>query len=471
MRMDISWFPIGVGAVLLTGMLILQFSPLIIGGAALVMALLSVGSVSLGAVIWILMSMRPSIDIFAGYTVEVSEFVPSINLSAAFGVALILSGALFLARNHNQVSHMPLTAILSGFFAMAVFWVPFGEEWSLGIAEVVRIATFLLMFVLLFAAIRSFRDLYRFVWIVFFASIVPALVGTVEFITGQGIYTNPGFDNRIMATFGHPNVFGYFLVIVLAVAAVLWVTHQQRWNLLQKGIFGGYMLLLGGLLLATYTRGAWIAALFVLGATAWWYYRASTIISAGLMAILGVLLITMSSVLNFYTAVELPSIESIPVYDRVTDMFEGKVSDSILWRSQMWRDMWHAGWQNPWVGAGTGHVTEAVEDVRGVRLGSLEVHNDYIRVFVEWGIIGLCVYVWFVAGLIGATFKRLWRSRHPLFVVLFFLLVGIYVASGWDNLLRQTANMWFLFGLLGAAFKWYQLEMQTPKSESSVFRR
>ncbi|MFB6225698.1 MAG: O-antigen ligase family protein, partial [Candidatus Paceibacteria bacterium] len=187
---------------------------------------------------------------------------------------------------------------------------------------------------------------------------------------------------------------------------------------------------------------------------AWRYYRKHAFALMSLGTLVGIMLLTFSSVLNVYTATEMPNFEKIPVYDRITDLFEGKVSDSILWRMHMWRDMWNYGWQDPWIGDGTGHVKQAVEKVRGVELGSLEIHNDYIRVFVEWGLVGLAVFLLWIGSLFWALGIRVRNKPHYILIIALSLAVGIYIATGWDNLLRQTANMWLFFGLLAAIFKW-----------------
>lgn len=424
--------------------------------ASLALVFAGIAAVSLSGALALLVAIRPSLDIFSEYTLVLARWLPSINVAG--GIALVVIGVSvgILLTRLSQLQRLPLRLPIALVMGMAVVGLPFGELGT-GLAETVRLATFFIVYAVVFVLVRTERDMYRVFGLMLASSAIPALVGAVEYLTGRGIYTNPGFDNRIMATFGHPNVFAYFLVIMLAVASMLWLRYHTEWTVRTSRLFRMYVAILGGLLIATYTRGAWIAAFVVLGTFAWRHYRTRALVGAGLGVGLGLVLLTMSSFLNLYTPAELPNFERIPVYERVTDLFEGNVSDSVLWRIRMWKDMWGYAWESPWIGEGTGQVKEAVESVRGVALGSLEVHNDYLRIFVEWGLIGVGVSLVSLGLLIRALIGRFRAWPHPVLALSLALTLGLCIAAGWDNILRQTANMWLFFGMLGAILKWYEI--------------
>ncbi len=61
-------------------------------------------------------------------------------------------------------------------------------------------------------------------------------------------------------------------------------------------------------------------------------------------------------------------------------------------------------WQ-PWFGYGIGTFNSLVEFYRGFEWGSLEAHNDYLKIFVENGIAGLVSYISLILGLLFYLFR------------------------------------------------------------------
>ncbi|MGA1046625.1 MAG: O-antigen ligase family protein [Minisyncoccia bacterium] len=143
--------------------------------------------------------------------------------------------------------------------------------------------------------------------------------------------------------------------------------------------------------------------------------------------------------------------------ERVVGLFSGDPSDSIIWRQVMWVDMYEKAMTRPLIGFGTGTIEIIVEEVRGVSLGALEVHNDYIKVFVEMGVIGLIVYILFIIAILYSLIIRIKSRQDTLLLMTTFIVIAIYLSSIWDNLLRQTAVMWIFFAILGVVFKYYTI--------------
>ena len=148
-----------------------------------------------------------------------------------------------------------------------------------------------------------------------------------------------------------------------------------------------------------------------------------------------------------------PAIKKIPIINRITGLFDGDPSDSILWRRQMWDDMINKGLESPIIGYGTGSVTTITEQVRGLKLGALEIHNDYIKVFVESGVIGLGFYLFMIVSILGFVFYNYVKTKNNYILITLFISLAVYLSSLWDNLLRQTAVMWIYFVILAISFK------------------
>jgi len=73
---------------------------------------------------------------------------------------------------------------------------------------------------------------------------------------------------------------------------------------------------------------------------------------------------------------------------------------SIVWRFKLWKDILPLSLWQPWFGYGLGTFEKLTEFYRGFSLGSLEAHNDYLKIFIENGIIGLTAYFWVIIGLL-----------------------------------------------------------------------
>jgi len=268
---------------------------------------------------------------------------------------------------------------------------------------------------------------------------------------GLGIYTNPGFDNRIAGTFGHPNVFGYFLLIIISL--IMYILLEYKLNKTDQYLIISYNVILSVLLILTYTRGAWIG-LFIL------LLGIGFVKMPKMSTFLGIILVPVISLILFIydwlqknILIGYPAIKKIPIINRITGLFDGDPSDSILWRRQMWDDMINKGLESPIIGYGTGSVTTITEQVRGLKLGALEIHNDYIKVFVESGVIGLGFYLFMIVSILGFVFYNYVKTKNNYILITLFISLAVYLSSLWDNLLRQTAVMWIYFVILAISFK------------------
>lgn len=122
-------------------------------------------------------------------------------------------------------------------------------------------------------------------------------------------------------------------------------------------------------------------------------------------------------------------------------------------RFDAWPYIWKKAWQRPIVGLGIGSAYEFVpkfwEDIH-------QVHNDYLRVGFELGLVGIAV---FVPTLLWQT-SRLWRGARNTtgatrcaFAAAFLGMLVFMINACTDNPL--TYNIWFtdpLFVLIGAAY-------------------
>lgn len=399
--------------------------------AALVPVLLSLGV--LGAVlavtrfeaaVLLLLAARSSLDAAKGTGgPEPTEVVV---------VGFLLVAVLWLAaqrRSGLRTGPLPLTCaalalLLTGLLSAVVSPSPTTSllEWS-------RLSSVLVMFVVLEQLLRR-RELWRWALVAVYASSVgPIAVALVQRATGtaQVIEGLP----RVSGTFIHPNSLALYLTFLLVMGLAL-VTRVRGAAQAALTVF----LLAGcGVLVLTYTRGAWIAAAAGALLVAWLLSRrlALLLVAAG-----GVLLVSVPSVLN-----------------RFADLAEGSrpsgaTGNSLVWRVQQWQDAMVLADDRPVTGAGLAMVQELSTS------GKLP-HSDYVRAYVESGTLGLVAYLALLLVLVVVAHLAWVRASDPLErgiaagyagCVLALLLMSLA-----DNLISQSVVLWYLavFAGLGSA--------------------
>ncbi len=122
-------------------------------------------------------------------------------------------------------------------------------------------------------------------------------------------------------------------------------------------------------------------------------------------------------------------------------------------RFESWPDIWEEAWRHPFLGAGAGSTYTFVPTVWE---GMYHVHNDYLRIFFEFGLVGLWLFLivslWQIASLRQRVLQATGVERRAFAASLLgFVLFLITCAT--DNTLIY--NLWFtnpLFAVMGAAY-------------------
>jgi O-antigen ligase len=171
----------------------------------------------------------------------------------------------------------------------------------------------------------------------------------------------------------------------------------------------------------------------------------------------GIIFIVTYNVLASPNILDLKPLDQLPVINRVVSLFNSDPSDSVIWRLNMWDDAYNKALESPIIGFGTGSSEMVIEQTRGTFRGSLEVHNDYIKIFLEQGIIGLLIYFILIINILYTLYSRYIKNKNIYILTIATLMTIIYIVSFWDNLLRGTVLMWILFLLLGGVLHYNQL--------------
>lgn len=229
--------------------------------------------------------------------------------------------------------------------------------------------------------------------IIVFSSAIPVIYAFYQVVIGDFMFENDSNLPRIDSTFPHPNTFGSFLFVVLAVSLILFfaiklINHHRS---VQYRLFQALSLLpfafIFPLFILTYSRTAWFGFFFSALIAA--FFRPAL----RFPAIYGGALAAFAMVLFEKTR------------ERIVGIFEHHMFDSMYGRQEIWDMAIYAALKKPFLGYGMGSFGEVIQTTQGKETGNIYPHNDSIRFFVEAGIVGFLGFVLYMVGAIYYALK------------------------------------------------------------------
>ena len=280
----------------------------------------------------------------------------------------------------------------------------------------------LLIFLLLANTVTDTRRLGILYWTFSLASIPIALTAIVNYVTGRFIdRLETGSVERIVGYTGplttNPNDTALMLNVILPFTLALAVASGGTWR---KLLLGGVAALAALGVLCTLSRGGFLT-LAAIGASFLWMrlsakplgLRVTALVAAALVLALLLPLMPSSFVERLSTIADLSGDETGSAHERVSDMLAASRYVAT----------------HPLFGSGLGMSTLALNETRGAawRL----VHNVYLQIGVELGLVGLVLFVALLVSCLRATRPRAaWpRALAPLVAGLRLALIGFAVAG------------------------------------------
>jgi len=313
------------------------------------------------------------------------------------------------------------------------------------------------IFLLAFVYVRDKASHDRWLRAVLLSTIGPLLYGYYQLATHQGFYdTQVGM--RIDSTFSHPNIFAFYLVLMVSLLFVVWRGGILPVSQRVRRLLPFYILLLLFLLVTTKTRSAW-------GAMALFFLAYSLVMERKLVPLL--LLAGLASLL-------LPEVR-----ERISELSTGNSGmyyqplNSFAWR----KEMWLAALQ----------FMEPAHYLYGYGKDSYEfysryfyplandvgppAHNVYMQVFFDGGLLGLAGFVWLLVST-GALATRVLQTDRQEGFLLVMLVVEFALVSVSDNMLDYLVFNWYLWFVLGAGISLHLAQRsgsEAPRAVSGPF--
>jgi O-antigen ligase len=310
--------------------------------------------------------------------------------------------------------------------AFVVLWqlvafFEFGFRDSL-VNEVIRVLSILAVFAIAAAVAGSIMDLPGFTLLLF----IPAVV--FGFISLFLRLPHTIVNERFTFSFSHPNSAGVYLGVAFLVALSLSISTRR---------VSARIVALGSLILLATT-----ASLTSLLAT----------------GVASVLLVAVSPYLSFVRKLQIDLVGilcafAVVQFLDVSNRFEEFTSkdvvgdpDSFQWRLENWRllvDEWKS---SKLLGFGSGTTNSLIAPLGG------PPHNIYVQVLVEYGLIGIVLFIAGYLVFIRRAFIMSRRGTGHLSGVSFALLSYLAICGVAGNTLGYTAAMYAASATIGLAF-------------------
>ncbi len=281
---------------------------------------------------------------------------------------------------------------------------------ALGVSLINRRAVFI--FLAGGGMLQALIGFYQFAWQkslgVYFLgeSVLDSLNGDLaRTFLGEG----QGLLIRAYGTFPHPNILAAFLLLSLLSLYYFFITDYKFKNLLIAAIFINWL----GLVL-TFSRAGWMIGVAVSLIFIFW---------KKLWHLGAVVLISLTALILIF---------NWAVFPRLTELSLDNFS--VQRRIGDYERAWEAIKVNPWLGSGL-----------TLTMGEEPIHNFYLLVAMELGILGLLALLFFV----GSLFLRAgdWERKTATLMLFSLLLFGLFDHFLWT--LRPGIGMfWLAIGML-----------------------
>ena len=382
---------------------------------------------------------------FLGFVEIVPLFGPVLNLTKLAGILLALSWFAVLATRRDAELdffsvHPYVSTALGLFLGWATLSTAWAEDTGLALTSVSRYALNLVLFLIVFTAIRDRRDLG------------PVLLGFVAgagFAAAYGLVSPSSEDPGRLAT-GEFDPNELAAVLVSGTSLSVGVIALYRGKPLIRLLALGIAIFCACGVWLTASRGGLIALGIAL--------IAAILISGRWRPVVAVMAIAFAAASYVYFA----GIAPADVRERITEPASGQARLQEG-RTTIWQVAWRAFEANPAEGVGTGNFEVSSKHYLlqpGALLRSDQIinepkvaHNSFLEVLSELGVVGLALFVLIVGFSAASTLiaARIFSEAgdHPMQAAALCVAIALIgnLAAGFFFSGQYSKQLWLLLGL------------------------
>ena len=386
-----------------------------------------------------LLFTRPLVD-----PLRVYYFMPDMNILGLFSFAYIIV-AVYMVTRSKEFKIIPDKIRWYYFFMLIAALSLFNTtDVNLTIATLTKYLALLALFLLGYNFTKTFEDALKIIRVIVVSSVIPIIYGIYQHIMGFGVQKYQSFQalagvTRINSTFSLSNAFAFYIgIVILLCILCLYFSKGKKEKVLYL------FLIASGLycLLNTHVRVVWIALFLAMCLLSIYDARARKFFIITII-------------------IALPLSYNL-IIDRFQDLFVKPEygTSSLEFRSGIGKALLqNAVPVHFFLGHGTGDalaVAKAYTNYRNIP------HDDFLRVLVENGILGLTAYLLFIGKMFFYLFGLI-RKKINLRVNLIFLTILIYylISSAAQNIFSMISGSGYIFCLMGVASKVNEISMET----------
>ncbi|MBC8401076.1 MAG: O-antigen ligase family protein [Candidatus Marinimicrobia bacterium] len=282
---------------------------------------------------------------------------------------------------------------LTFFFIFSLFWIinqnPFFKYKLAALLDTVSI----------YFGLLAVIGLYQFFWI------EPQHFAITDYMRAHSVFV-------------WPNTYAGYIVLLWPVILIRYLTTKQS-SAIQFGFFS--ILMLGyAALIATYSRGGWLSfglvvvfLIILMGKQIYRYRRKLAYLLSG-------------GIIITIIFINLPGADFTNRLESIGSQQDG----NTFGRVEIWSNSLEICLENPLLGTGlrTFHISNSRWLPHGRKYDF--AHNDYLQIFVELGLIGLAVLIWFMIRYFIQVWKFRFRPKNSAGKNNQLLIFGMIAGTG-----------------------------------------
>jgi putative inorganic carbon (hco3(-)) transporter len=384
----------------------------------------------------LLLVVRASLD-FAQVSWSIGEddlSFRALDPSSLFAVMFLVTAALWLTaqrRHRGHVHSSPLRRALGAFAAAGLLSIAGSSHPGATSIELLRILAAVMMFAVLEQMMLDAARMRTMLRAVFLSALFPLAFTLVDVASGSPRSETKGDFVRLLGPFNQSNTFGRYLMLLIIFGAAIY----PRLDRTNRRIMGLLLGVSSVFLVLTYTRSALIGT--VLGLIVIGLLQDKRLLVGLLVGVALFVVVDPSLAARFS---ELGRDDSVRAIDS---------RNSLEWRFEQWADVLNLARSNPITGIGLATAQRVTDTQR-------QPHNDFVRTYVETGIIGFLAYLAVLVTLIRlgwAAAKRAPARSLDRSVGIGFLgcAVAFIAVSFVANAISNVVTLWYFLAFAAAA--------------------
>ena len=384
----------------------------------------------------VLLVVRASLDLAqVGWASSANDLsFRALDPSSLFAVVFLVTAALWLTAQRHTQALMPYSpvrrALVAFFFAGCVSLIGTSDVAATSV-ELLRVLAAVLMFCVLERLMLEPKTMWSLLRAVYLSAIFPLAFTILDIATGSPRSEIKDGYVRLLGPFNQSNTFGRYLMLLVIFGVAIVPRLDRRSRRFVMAVLGAA----SPFLVLTYTRSAIVGT--ILGLIVVGVFQDRRIL---LGLVVGITLVVLLDPRLGARFAEL---------DQGAPIGAAQPGNSLEWRFQHWSEILTLSTTNPLTGIGLATTQRVTEDAR-------QPHNDFVRTYVETGIVGFIAYIALIVALLQLGWRATRRSALGSFdrsvaVGYFGCAVAFVATSVVANLISNVVTLWYFLAFAAAA--------------------